>query len=93
VVLGVSPDSPRKHKKFTEKYALPYTLVADEDHAIAESYGVWVQKLFWGRFYWGVARTTFVVDRDGLIAHVFEKVEPENHAVEVADVVTRLRGG
>ena len=90
MVLGISPDTWRKHRNFKKKYDLPYTLLADEQHAVAEAYGVWVEKLFWGRKYWGVARTTFIIDRTGRIAKVFENVEPETHAGEVADAVAAL---
>jgi thioredoxin-dependent peroxiredoxin len=89
-VLGISPDTWRKHRNFKKKYDLPYTLLADTDHAVAERYGLWVEKLFWGRKYWGVARTTFVIAPDGRIAKVFEKVQPENHAAEVADAVAAV---
>jgi thioredoxin-dependent peroxiredoxin len=89
-VLGISPDTWRKHRNFKKKYNLPYTLLSDTDHAVAERYGLWVEKLFWGRKYWGVARTTFVIAPDGRIAKVFEKVQPENHAAEVADAVAAL---
>jgi len=89
-VLGVSPDSPKSHRKFKLKYELPYTLIADEDHAVAEKYGVWAEKSMYGRRYWGVLRTTFIIDREGRIARVFEKVKPENHAVKVADAVAAL---
>jgi peroxiredoxin Q/BCP len=86
----VSPDSPTSHRKFKTKYDLPYTLVADEDHAVAERYGVWVLKSMWGKKYWGIARTTFVVDAAGRIANVFENVKPDRHAAEVADAVAAL---
>jgi len=91
VVLGISPDSVKSHRKFKDKQQLPYTLVADTDHAIAERYGVWAEKSMYGRKYWGVLRTTFIVDRDGRIAKVFEKVKPEDHAAAVADAVAALR--
>lgn len=90
-MLGVSPDSPKSHRKFKLKHDLPYTLIADEDHSVAEKYGVWAEKSMYGRKYWGVLRTTFVIDGDGRIARVFEKVKPENHAVEVADAVAALK--
>ena len=83
MVLGVSPDSVKSHQKFKEKFKLPYRLIADSDHAIAEKYGVWVEKSMYGRKYWGVARTTFIVDQKGKIAKVFEKVKPEGHAEQV----------
>ena len=89
-MVGVSPDSPKAHRKFKTKYDLPYTLVADEDHAIAEQYGVWVRKSMWGKKYWGVARTTFVIGPDGRIAKVFENVKPDDHAADVADAVADL---
>jgi peroxiredoxin Q/BCP len=90
VVLGISPDTVKSHVKFKKKYELPYTLIADVDHPIAEQYGVWGEKMMWGRKYWGVLRTTFVIDRDGTVAKVFEKVNPQNHAAEVAELVASL---
>jgi peroxiredoxin Q/BCP len=90
VVLGISPDSPKSHRKFKEKYQLPYTLIADTDHVIAEQYGVWQEKSMYGRKYWGVARTTFLLDADGRIAQVFEKVKPEDHGPAVAEAVAAL---
>jgi peroxiredoxin Q/BCP len=86
----VSPDSPKSHTKFKEKYQLPYTLIADQDHAIAEAYGVWGEKMNFGRKYMGVLRTTYIIDPDGCIAQVFEKVKPENHAEEVAEALNVL---
>ena len=90
MVLGISPDSTKSHRKFKEKFQLPYTLIADTDHAIAEQYGVWQEKSNYGRKYMGVVRTTFIIDRNGRIAKVFEKVKPENHGVEVADAIAAL---
>ena len=84
-VLGVSPDSEAKHKKFETKYNLPFTLLADTDHAIADAYGVWGEKKFMGRKYMGVHRTTFLIDEKGKIKKVFEKVKPEDHASEVLE--------
>ena len=84
-VLGVSPDSEASHKKFETKYKLPFTLLADQDHAIADAYGVWGEKKFMGRTYMGVLRTTFLIDEKGKIKKVFEKVKPEDHASEVLD--------
>ena len=86
----MSPDSPKSHTKFKEKYKLPYTLIADQDHAIAEAYGVWGEKMNFGRKYMGVLRTTYIIDPDGRIAQVFEKVNPENHAAEVAEALNVL---
>ena len=79
VVLGVSPDPVAKVKKFHDKQELNFPLLADEDHAVAESYGVWVQKSMYGRTYWGVQRSTFIVDADGKIAVVLHKVKPGEH--------------
>ena len=89
VILGVSPDSPKSHLKFKEKYNLPFTLLADEDHAVCEAYGVWVLKSMYGREYYGVARTTFVIDADGKIIKVFEKVTPKGHSAEILAVLTK----
>jgi peroxiredoxin Q/BCP len=79
VVLGVSPDPPRKLAKFAEKYGLPFTLLGDEQHEVAEAYGVWVQKSMYGRTYMGNERTTFVIDPEGKITEVFRKVKPAEH--------------
>jgi peroxiredoxin Q/BCP len=90
VILGISPDSVRKHQRFREKYGLPFTLVADPDHAIAEAYGVWKQKSMFGRKYWGVARSTFVIDPAGKVARVFPDVSIKGHAEAVLGVLQEL---
>lgn len=90
-MLGVSPDSPESHRKFKKKFQLPFTLIADEDHSIAERYGVWGEKMNFGRKYWGVLRTTFLIDEQGRVAKVFEKVQPEGHGEEVAKAVEEIR--
>jgi len=82
-VLGVSPDSSKKHTKFIEKFSLPFPLLADEDHHVCDLYQVWGPKKFMGREYEGVHRTTYLIDADGNIARVFENVKPEGHAQEV----------
>lgn len=92
VVLGVSPDSVKKHQRFKTKYNLPFTLIADPDHAIAESYGVWGEKMMFGRKYMGVLRTTFIIDAEGRIAKIFRGVKPEGHAQEVEDALAELGG-
>lgn len=84
-VLGFSPDTEAKHKKFVTKYNLPFTLLADTDRSIAEAYGVWGEKKFMGRTYMGVHRTTFLIDEKGKIKKIFEKVKPEDHAREVLE--------
>ena len=83
VVLGVSPDSPRKHAKFRDKHGLPFTLLADEDHAVAEAYGVWVEKSMLGKKYMGIERSTFVIDADGNVANVMRGVNAAEHADDV----------
>jgi peroxiredoxin Q/BCP len=90
IVLGVSPDDVRSHAKFRDKHALPFTLLADTDHAIAERYGVWQEKSMYGRKYMGVVRTTFLIDRKGRIARVGEKVRSSGHAEQVAAAVEAL---
>jgi peroxiredoxin Q/BCP len=82
-VLGISPDPVRQHDKFIEKHELNFTLLADEDHAVARAYGVWQEKRMYGREYMGIARTTFVIDVNGKVAKVFEKVKAAGHAEEV----------
>src|SRR5882724_13511012 len=79
VVLGVSPDPVAKVKRFHDKFDMNFTLLADADHAIAEAYGVWAQKSMYGKTYWGVQRTTFIIDEDGRVAQVFPKVLPKTH--------------
>lgn len=90
VILGISPDSVKSHQKFKEKFGLPFTLLADEDHAIAEKYGVWQKKSMYGRSYMGIARTTFVIDKDGKVAKIFEKVKPKGHAEAVEQAIDGL---
>ena len=90
VVLGVSPDSVASHQKFRAKYKLPFPLLADQDHAIAERYGVWGEKSMYGRKYMGIIRSTFIVDGNGLIQKIFTRVKPKGHA---AEVLTSVREG
>jgi thioredoxin-dependent peroxiredoxin len=80
VVLGVSPDAETSHVKFKQKYGLPFTLLADPDHEVAERYGVWKQKTYGGRQYWGVERSTFLIDAEGRIAKAMLRVKPDTHA-------------
>lgn len=82
-ILGVSTDSVRSHDKFRAKYGLDFPLLADVDHAVCERYGVWQLKKFMGRQYMGIARTTFVIGRDGLVKAVFPNVKVEGHARQV----------
>ncbi|SRR6266511_4337710 len=83
VVLGVSPDSESSHRRFREKYRLPFTLLADPEHEVAERYGVWVEKERNGKTYRGIERSTFVVDADGTLARVMRRVDPRTHADDV----------
>ena len=86
VVLGVSPDSIDSHRKFKKKYELPYLLLADEGHRLADAFGVWKEKTLYGRKYMGVERTTVIIDGKGRIARIFPKVQIDGHvqAVEAA---------
>ena len=83
VVLGVSPDSVKRHVKFKEKYELPFTLLADPGHELAVLYGVWGEKKYMGKSYMGVHRSTFVIGPDGAVMKVFESVKPATHADDV----------
>jgi thioredoxin-dependent peroxiredoxin len=78
-VLGISPDPVKKIKKFHDKEGLNFALLADEDHAVAEVYGVWLRKSMYGRTYWGNERTSFIIDSDGRVADVLRKVKPAKH--------------
>ncbi|MBN8683579.1 MAG: thioredoxin-dependent thiol peroxidase [Chitinophagales bacterium] len=82
-ILGVSPDSAKKHVKFREKFSLPFSLLADESHAVAEAYGVWGPKKFMGRTYDGIHRTTFVINEAGNIERIIAKVDTENHSAQL----------
>lgn len=90
VAIGVSPDPVKRLKKFEEKEELNFTLLADEDHAIAEAYGVWGLKKFMGREYMGVNRVTFVIDKDGTIVHVMDKVKTKTHHDDALAVLDSL---
>ena len=92
-VLGVSPDETGAIAKFDDKYELGFTLLADPDHAVAEAYGVWVEKSMYGKRYMGIQRATFVIDGDGRIARVFPKVSPKTHDDVVLKALGELRAG
>ena len=87
MIIGISPDSVSAQAKFKRKYELPFTLLADSDHAVAEQYGVWKEKMNYGKKYMGVERTTFLIGPDGRVTHVFAKVNAKGHAAEVAAVL------
>ncbi|HEV7943221.1 MAG TPA: thioredoxin-dependent thiol peroxidase [Solirubrobacteraceae bacterium] len=89
VVLGISPDPVPKIKKFADDQSLAFPLLSDEDHAVAEAYGVWVQKSMYGRTYWGNERTTFVIDSDGRVSEVLRRVKPAQHDEQV---IAALKG-
>ena len=82
-IFGVSPDNAKKHVKFIEKYDLPFDLLVDEDHAISEAFGVWVEKNMYGRKYMGVARTTFLINEEGTVTEVIKKVKTKDHTAQI----------
>jgi peroxiredoxin Q/BCP len=89
-VLGVSPDPVGKVKRFHDKQSLNFTLLADADHAVCDDYGVWVEKSMYGRKYMGAQRSTFIIDREGVIRHVIEKASPKTHDDEVLKALGEL---
>ena len=89
-ILGISTDSNASHKKFADKYGLPFTLLADEDKTVVNKYGVWGEKSMYGRKYMGTMRTSFLIDPQGKIAKIYEKVKPERHADEVLEDLKEL---
>lgn len=90
VVLGVSPDDEKRHAKFIAKFTLPFTLLADTEHVMAEKYGTWAEKSMYGRKYMGVLRSTFLIAPDGKVARVWPKVKPEGHGAEVLAAIKEL---
>lgn len=91
MVIGVSPDSLESHRKFKEKLRLPYRLLSDEGHRLADAFGIWKEKSLYGRKYMGVERTTVVIDRSGRIARIFLKVQIPGHVQEVEKAVRELK--
>ena len=89
--MGHQPAGRQEQARFREKFGLPFTLLADEDHEVAEAYGSWVEKQNYGKTYWGTARTTFLVDPDGRIARTWPKVKPEGHAADVLAALDELQ--
>jgi thioredoxin-dependent peroxiredoxin len=89
VVLGISPDDEGSHVKFKQKYGLPFTLLADPDHAVAEQYGVWGERKAYGKTYMGVERSTFLIASDGTVARVMRRVKPDTHADQVLEALAR----
>jgi thioredoxin-dependent peroxiredoxin len=92
VVLGVSPDPVAKVKRFHDKFDMGFTLLADTDHAVAEAYGVWVEKSMYGRTYWGNQRATFIIDEEGIVRHVIPKASPKTHDDEVLAALAEMQG-
>ena len=87
-ILGISPDKPARHDRFKAKHGLPFALGSDEDHSVAEAYGVWVEKRMYGRGYMGIERSTFLIDEDGRIARIWRKVRVKGHAEAVLDALS-----
>lgn len=83
VVLGISPDKPASQARFKQKHRLPFTLLSDTEHKVAQAYGVWKEKSMYGKKTWGIERTTFLIDEQGKIARIFPKVKVDGHAAEV----------
>jgi len=90
VILGVSPDSVESHKKFAAKYKLPFSLLSDENKEVIEKYGVWKEKSMYGRKYMGVERSTFIIDKNGIIKKIFRKVKVADHNKELSEVLKDL---
>lgn len=87
VVLGVSPDPLSSHVKFRDKFQLNFPLLSDEDHEVAKAYGVWKEKSMYGRKYWGIERSTFIIDEGGVVVEAWRKVKPKGHAERVAEAL------
>ena len=87
VVLGVSPDPLSSHVKFRDKFQLNFPLLSDEDHRVAEAYGVWKEKSMYGKKYWGIERSTFLIDEGGVVVEAWRKVKPKGHAERVAEAL------
>ncbi len=88
-IFGISPDGEASHQKFIQKFNLPFTLLCDEEKEVCQKYGVWIEKSMYGKKYWGVARTTFIIGKDGKIEKIYEKVKPEGHNQEVLDFLRK----
>jgi peroxiredoxin Q/BCP len=89
-VFGVSPDSAKSHRKFREKYGLPYNLLVDEEHRLADAYGFWKEKKLYGVTYMGIERSTVIIDKTGKVARIFRKVQIDGHVEEVEKAVAAL---
>jgi peroxiredoxin Q/BCP len=89
-VVGVSADDQTSHQKFTEKYSLPFTLLSDADHSVMEKYGAWGEKNMYGKKIMGVLRSTFIIDEEGRIAHIFRKVKTDTHSGDVLKIIDQM---
>ena len=87
VILGISPDTPKAQAKFKQKFQLPYTLLCDTEHQVADAYGVWAEKSMYGKKYMGIERTTFLIGADGRVRKIFRKVKPAGHAAQVQEAL------
>ena len=90
IILGVSVDSPERHRKFIEKYGLPFELIADENKKIAEKYGVWQEKKLYGKTFMGIVRSTFIIDKTGVVQKIFPKVKVKGHVDEVLEILKKI---
>jgi len=90
-VWGVSPDNAASHRRFREKFELPFTLLSDVDHAVAEKYGAWQEKQNYGRTYWGIQRSSYLIDPDGKIARAWPRVKADGHAAAVLEALAEAR--
>jgi len=90
VIWGISPDDQKSHQEFAEKHALPFPLLADPDHAVAEAYGAWKEKTNYGKTYWGIERTTYVIDKNGSVAKIYPRVRVDLHAEKVLQFVQQM---
>jgi len=86
-VIGISPDDEKSHQKFATKFELPFTLLADPDHEVADKYGVWAEKNMYGRKYWGIKRTTFIIDEEGKIQEIYDKVNTNTHSQDILKTI------
>ena len=93
MILGVSPDDVASHQRFKKKHRMPFNLLADDDHKVAEAYGVWQRKAMYGKLFYGVVRTTYIIGPDGKVVKRFDKVKAEEHGAEVAAALEELRAG
>ena len=90
IILGVSIDSPERHRKFIEKYGLPFELIADENKKIAEKYGAWQEKKLYGKTFMGIVRSTFIIDKTGVVQKIFPKVKVKGHVDEVLEILKKI---